>query len=213
MASAVVSPDAERVVYTGDLTVSGRDDLYAAQLHEIGTQLRLSESPNDASDVAPDVHVAPDGFVVYRADRVVDEQQELWSTSNGLRPAPPSDVEATAVTTTTATMTWAASAGPRITAYEVRATSEDGHVVTATVDGDVTTSELTDLRPDTAYDVEVRARNAVGTSTPATTPITTSPEADGTCRSTVSRVRTGTPRRPASLSSGSPRATSTPSSS
>ena len=103
------------------------------------------------------------------------------STPDTTPPSAPGTPVASGVTSTSVTLTWAASTdNVGVTGYEVRS----GTAVVATPSG--TTTAVTGLTPATAYSFTVRARDAAGnwSSPSGPVPVTTLPNSAGACRVT-----------------------------
>ena len=104
------------------------------------------------------------------------------TSSDTQAPTAPGTPAATAVTSTGATLTWAASTdNTAVTAYDVVRVTSSGESAVTTVPG--TTAALTGLTPATAYGFAVYARDAAGNRSPrsATVTVTTGPAVTGTC--------------------------------
>jgi Tol biopolymer transport system component len=78
----LVTADSSRVVYYGDLSTNGLDELYSASTTAAGTQIRLNDPPVGSQGVEPDYALTPDGSrVVYRGEITAGQGVKLYSAS------------------------------------------------------------------------------------------------------------------------------------
>jgi len=83
-----IGPDSLRVVYRADAMVVDRAELFSAPIDAAGAAVALSGTIVPGGNVLSQYSIAPDATrVVFRADRAVNEQIEVWSSPlTGLAP-------------------------------------------------------------------------------------------------------------------------------
>jgi putative cell wall-binding protein/Tol biopolymer transport system component len=168
-----LSPDGSRVLYTGDLVTDGVYEAFSAALHIAEDDVRLNDPlvPGGAVRLSG-LEVAPDSsFAVYAADQETPDRVELWATGRGQQPPPPpTNVVATDITRTTATVTWAPPPfDTQVTSSTVtiRLVGDVTPVAVVDVAGATTEAAIDGLTAATNYTAVVVTRNDAGASPPS----------------------------------------------
>ena len=132
--------------------------------YERPTDVDSADPPNDAGDNVYIVTVSVTGGTGGRAR---ETEQTVTVTVLDTRLEAPSPPTVAALSSTRLRVAWTRpeNSGPGITDYDVRYRAEgEDQFTDAGYDGRGFATTLTDLRPDTAYEAQVRAHNAEGPS-------------------------------------------------
>jgi hypothetical protein len=100
------------------------------------------------------------------------------STVQGNAPAAPTNLQATAVSSTEIDLTWQDHSSNE-TAFSIEAIINGSFQEIGTVNANVTAAQIVNLTPQTAYTFRVRARNASGSSAPTNQVTATTPAGGG----------------------------------
>ena len=132
--------------------------------YERPTDVESADPPNDAGDNAYVVRVSVTGGAGGRA-RETEQTVTVAVIDTRLEAPSPPTVAALSSTRLRVEWTRPENAGPGITDYDARYRAEgEDEFTDAEYDGRGFAATLTDLRPDTAYEAQVRAHNAEGPS-------------------------------------------------